>query len=347
MISMKPVAVVLASLLALTACASSNSNPDPGGDGTDGAFDTSNLQIAFVPRQTNNPVFTNIYSGVEEAAKELGGQVSLTGPADATAASQIPFIDTLTIQQADAIMVAVNDADATAPALKEAQNQGITVVPFQSRPAIDSPYPFIVEADAKGLGYVEVEMLCMTLDPCEGQIAIISATPTSPVQNEWIKWINDALDSDPAYAGLDIVTTVYGNDDPVDSVTACQGLVASYPDLKGILAPTSVGLEACAQVLSQTGTADSIVLTGLGTPNSLKQYVNDGTIKHFALWNLQDFGYLIYYVTIHQLSGEITGAEGETFTAGRLGDYTIGEDGLIVLGKPYVFDAGNVNDFDF
>ena len=45
--------------------------------------------------------------------------------------------------------------------------------------------------------------------------------------------------------------------------------------------------------------------------------------------------------------GEITGEEGDTFTAGDLGDYEVGADGVVVLGDPTVFDESNIDDFDF
>ena len=45
--------------------------------------------------------------------------------------------------------------------------------------------------------------------------------------------------------------------------------------------------------------------------------------------------------------GTITGKEGDSFTAGSLGDYTVGADGVVLLGEPFVFNADNIDDFDF
>ena len=46
-------------------------------------------------------------------------------------------------------------------------------------------------------------------------------------------------------------------------------------------------------------------------------------------------------------SGQITGAEGEKYEAGELGDYTIGAKGEVVLGPPTVFTKDNIDKFDF
>ena len=51
----------------------------------------------------------------------------------------------------------------------------------------------------------------------------------------------------------------------------------------------------------------------------------------------------------HQVAGEhqIEGNAGDTFEAGRLGSYTVGEDGVVLLGPPFTFDTDNIDDFDF
>ena len=68
-------------------------------------------------------------------------------------------------------------------------------------------------------------------------------------------------------------------------------------------------------------------LTGLGTPNQMRDYVKDGTVKAFALWNPADLGYLAAYAGAALASGQITGEEGDKFNAGKLGEYTVGPDG--------------------
>ena len=77
------------------------------------------------------------------------------------------------------------------------------------------------------------------------------------------------------------------------------------------------------------------------------QYVKDGTVKAFALWSPADLGYLGAYAGAALASGQITGAAGEKFKAGKLGEYTVGAAGEIVLGPPTEFTAENIDQFDF
>ena len=79
----------------------------------------------------------------------------------------------------------------------------------------------------------------------------------------------------------------------------------------------------------------------------MRDYVKDGTVTAFALWNPADLGYLAAYAAQALVDGDITGAEGDTFDAGKLGDYTVGADGIVLLGDPFVFDKANIDDFNF
>jgi len=324
-------------ILALVACGGST-----GGGGT-----TTALNIAFLPKAVNNPYFDVAASGGQEAATALSGQFKQVGPSDATGAAQIPFIQTLTQQNVSAIVVSADDPDAIAPALKQAMAKGIKVVGYDSSPAKDARNVFINQADSKGIGVAQVQMVCDEIPGCAGEIAVLSATSTATNQNAWIQAMKDELASNSKYSGLKLVKVAYGNDDPQVSTTEAQALLTSYPNLKGIISPTTVGISAAAQVLKQTGKAGKVQLTGLGTPNLMRAYVKDGTCKEFALWNVKDLGYLAYYTAALLVQGKIKGNPGEKFTAGRLGDYTIDANGVVLLGPPFVFKADNIDQLNF
>jgi rhamnose transport system substrate-binding protein len=306
----------------------------------------ASLNVAFLPKQVNNPYFDTAANGAKKAAAELSGQFKQVGPSEATGAAQVPFIQDLTTQKVSAIAVSADDPDAIAPSLKAARAAGIKVVGYDSSPAVGAYDVFVNQADTTGIGQSLVQMACDEAPNCAGEIAILSATSTATNQNAWIAVMQDTLQQ-PQYAGLQLVDTVYGNDDDQTSQQQAQGLLQAHPNLAVIVAPTSVGIASAAKVLEDTGSAGSVQLTGLGTPNSLKAYVHDGTIKEFALWNVENLGYLAYYVAAKLVGGQITGASGETFNVPTLGDYTIGDNSTVVLGPPQVFTGDNIDQFDF
>jgi rhamnose transport system substrate-binding protein len=151
----------------------------------------------------------------------------------------------------------------------------------------------------------------------------------------------------PEYSKIELLPTVYGDDDDQKSFQEAQALLQKNPDLKGIISPTTVGIAAAARYLSSSPYKGKVKLTGLGTPNQMREFVKDGTVTEFALWDPGELGYLAAYAAAALASGQISGAEGEKFKAGKLGERTIGKDGEVILGPPTTFNTDNIDDYDF
>jgi rhamnose transport system substrate-binding protein len=124
-----------------------------------------------------------------------------------------------------------------------------------------------------------------------------------------------------------------------------MGLFKSYPDLKGIIAPTTVGIAAAGKALEDAGLAGKIQLTGLGLPSEMKQYIKDGTCTKMSLWNPIDLGYSATYIAAQIVRGQIKGSDGEAMKVGRMGTINIGAGKVAVMSEPYVFDKSNIDKF--
>ena len=303
------------------------------------------LKVAFLPKEVDNPYEIIMDKGGIEAVAEVKGEGKEVGPSDASASSQVSYINTLVQQRQDAIVIAANDPNAVAPALKDAMAKGIAVVTVDSDAAADARQVFVNQADSEEIGRSQIRLISAQVGG-RGKIAILSATPNATNQNTWIEFMRDEL-AEPEHAGLELVKVAYGDDDDQKSFQETQALLQSVPDLKGIVSPTTVGISAAARYLSSSPYKGRVALTGLGTPNQLRQFVKDGTVTEFALWDPSELGYLAGHAAVALASGRITGAAGEKFTAGKLGERTIGEHGEVILGPPTTFNAGNIDEFDF
>src|SRR5205807_4974112 len=269
-------------------------------------------------------------TGGKNAAGELKGSFKQVGPSTASASDQVTWINTLTQQHVSAIAVSANDPTALAPALKQAMAQGIKVVSYDSDVSPDARSIFVNQANSEDIGRVEVQVLGKQLN-YTGQIAILSAASTATNQNAWIGFMKDEL-SKPQYKGMSLVKIVYGNDDDQTSFNDTLSLMQAYPNLKGIISPTTVGIAAAARAIESVNKGGKVALTGLGTPNQMRKYVEDGTVQQFALWDPGKLGELAYYAAAALIQGKITGQQGQTFSAGTLGNYTIGTTSVVVLG---------------
>lgn len=299
----------------------------------------------LVPKNMGNPYFDTANKGAQEAAKELGVTVNYQGSSKADATEQIQLLNSLLAQNVNGLAISANDSDALVPTGKQAMDAKIPVVTWDSAIAPGGRNVHINQANAADIAAVQIKM-ASNLAKGEGKIAILSATSTAPNQNEWIGLMKEELKK-PEYAKLVLVDTVYGDDDDQKSYTEAQGLMTKYPDLKVIIAPTTVGIAASARAVQDGNKVGSVFVTGLGTPNAMRDYVKSGAAPQFALWNPGDLGYLAIQTLDAISSGKISGKAGDKFTAGKLGEYTIADDGTILLGKPTVFSKDNIDQFNF
>ena len=309
-----------------------------------GAEDGGSSAITFLPKNLGNPYFDASTTGGERAADEFGGSIEEVGPDQITPDSQVSFINTAAQQGVGALVVSANDPTAICDALEEARDAGVKVITFDSDTDPECRDVFVNQADAEGIAKAQVEMIAEQIGG-SGEIAILSAAANATNQNAWIELMEAELEAN--YPDIELVDTVYGDDDDQKSFDQTAALLSEHPDLKGIVSPTTVGIAAAARYLSDSQYKGKVALTGLGTPNQMREYIENGTVTEFALWNPEDLGYLAAYTAHAMVEGDIEGDEGDTFEAGELGEYTVDADGVVVLGDPFVFNADNIDDFDF
>jgi len=300
----------------------------------------------LVPKNLGNPYFDTANNGAQKAAKELGVTVTYTGPATADATQQIQLINSLIAQKVNGLAISADDSDALVPTGKDAIAAGIPVVSWDSAIGNDGRVLHINQAENQGIADIEIKMALDLTGPAGGKIAILSATSTAPNQNAWIDLMKADLKK-PENAKLTLATVVYGDDDDTKSYNEATALFKKFPDLKVIIAPTTVGIAASARAVTDAKLIGKVFVTGLGTPNQMRDYVKSGAAPEFALWNPADLGYLAIYVLDALSSGKIKGVDGDKFTAGSLGDFTVKTDpkiGLnVLLGQPFVWNKDNID----
>ena len=335
-------AIILTASAALTACGSDDS--DSGSDsGSDGGGE---LSMTMLPKNLGNPYFDTSTAGAEAAAEDLGAEMEEVGPETASPDAQVSYINTVAQQGKDALILSANDPEALCDAIDEARSADVKVITFDADTNPDCRDLFINQATAEGIAAKQLELISDQIGG-KGEIAILSAAANATNQNAWIDMMEKELADNPDYADIELVDTVYGDDDDQKSFDQTEALLQNHPDLKGIISPTTVGIAAAARYLSDSSSKGKVALTGLGTPNQMREYVENGTVESFALWNPSDLGALATYAAAALANGDISGEEGDSFEAGDLGEFEVGADGVVLLGEPFTFNADNIGDFDF
>jgi len=328
--------ILLALLLVVAAFGSAEKKP------------ASKIAIAMVVKNIGNPFFNVVKKGWDEACTELGVVNIFRGPEQPTPEGQIEIMESLIAQGVDAITYVANDPNALVGVAQKAMKAGIKVDAWESGIVPDSRDVSVLPVSSQVIGADQVKMMSEMIGG-KGKIAILSAAATMANQNTWIKYMKEELKK-PQYKGIQLVAVVYGDDVREKSYSEALGLFKSYPDLAGIISPTTVGIAAAGRAITDQNLIGKVKLTGLGLPSEMYEYVMNGACTMFGLWNPKDLGYLNAFVDYRMVNGDITGKPGETFTAGRLGKYTIVpepdvKNGVVYLGGLYRFNKNNVAQF--
>lgn len=301
------------------------------------------VKIALVAKSLGNGFFEAANVGAQEAAKELGDvKVIYTGPTTTTAEAQIEVLNGLIAQGVDAIAISANDPDALVPVLKKAMQRGIKVVSWDSGVAPAGRQIHLTPSNNELIGEINVKLAddaLKALNVEKGDVAILSATPTSTNQNIWIGEMKKVL---PQYPGINLVTVAYGDDLSDKSYRETVGLLKTYPDLKVIVSPSSVGIVAAAQAVKDQGKIGKVYVTGLGLPSEMAGAVKSGASKSFAIWNPIDLGYAATYLANDLVKGTATKSEADM---GRMGKLKLDKEGNGAMAEPFIYDASNIDQF--
>src|SRR5436309_2809937 len=282
------------------------------------------LKIFMIPKFTGAAYFAATEKGAKDAVAELKGRgVAIdflyTGPSVANTDEEIRMIDDLVAQKPDAIIISANDAEALVPVAKKAKAAGIKVITYDADVADPTArHWFVNQGTFTLVGAALVDVVAEQAGS-GARFAVVSADPGAFNQNSWIAAMKDRVAK--KYPAMKLVDIRYGLDKPAESFSVAQDLINKYRgQLDAIIAPTSVALPKVAEAAEQAGLAGKIVVTGLSTPNDMREFVKKGTVKTVVLWNPVDLGYLAVYVAHATITGTLKeGMAKQSVQAGRLG----------------------------
>lgn len=304
------------------------------------------ITICLLPKKKGIPYFTTCSKGAEEAAKELGNiELIYDGPTDGAPEKAASMVDRWVLKGVDVIAISPNDPQVLAPAMKKARQKGIHVITWDADAATETREFMVNQATAQEIGHALVDTMAKDIGGAEpeGDVAIITAALTAANQNEWMKHMKERLAE--KYPKLKLVATKPSNEDQRLAFQTAQDLMKAHPNLKGIFGISTVAFPGAAEAVKQAGKSGKVLVTGLATPNDMKAYVKDGTVKSVILWNTKDLGYLTIRAAAALAEGKLKAGD-TTFEAGRLGTKKI-EGDHILLGKILVFTKDNIDEFDF
>jgi rhamnose transport system permease protein len=295
--------------------------------------------VAMMPKSKGDPYFISCRAGAEEAAAEAGVDLIWDGPTGLDAAKQNEVVEGWITRGVDAIAVSVENSAGISTVLRKARARGIKVVTFDADAAEDARDYFVNQATPEGIGFTLVDEGARLLGG-KGEFAIITGPLSAANQNAWMEFMRKRVAD--KYPGMKLAAMRPSDDDRDKAFAETQTILKVYPNVKLIVTISAPAVPGSAEAVQQAGRKDVFVI-GLSLPNLCKRYVHDGVVQAVVLWNTRDLGYLTVYTAALLVEGR-TGKD--ALRAGRLGTVEV-RGSQVILGKPFIFNKANIDQYDF
>jgi rhamnose transport system substrate-binding protein len=334
--------VGLALALAASGCgegSGGSASESSGGNGGGGG----DIKVAFVPKLQGIPYFEAMNTGGQAACKELGCTWLYQGPVTADPAAQADIVRSYIQQKVDALIVAPNDPDSMAPLLQQAKDAGIKVATSDTDAPDSVREVFVEQASTEGIGQALTDALLEAMGG-KGKYAIVSCGQTAQNLNSWID-VQKKYTADK-YADSEIVDVVYAGEDQAKATQMATDLMNAHPDLTGLVGECTSSAPGVAQAVRDAGKIGKVFTVGLGTPQSMAPYLEDGSSSASILWDVEHLGYLTAWAGVQLAQDkafEATNDVSDKITGVTFDDKTK----VLLLGPALRITKDNAGDFDY
>jgi rhamnose transport system substrate-binding protein len=332
-------AVAVAGALALAGC--SKKTPEASAGGGSGGEDT--VSVAFVPKLQGIPYFEAMNTGGQRAAEELGIEWIYRGATTADPAAQTEIVNSLIQQGVDVLVVAPNDPNSMTPVLQDAADAGIHVMTSDTDAPNSVREVFVNQASVEGIGTALTDALMEAMGG-SGKYAIVSCGQTAANLNAWIE-VQKRVTAEK-YPDAEIVDIVYAGEDEAKATAMAKDLMNAHPDLTGLVGECTSSAPGVAKAVTEAGRIGEVFTVGLGTPQSMKQYLENGSSSASILWNVEQLGYLTAWAGLQVAEGnpfQETNKVNEELTDVKW----FPEQKMLLLGDPLRITTENVDQFDY
>jgi rhamnose transport system substrate-binding protein len=300
--------------------------------------------VAFVPKIQGIPYFEAMNSGGKKAAQSIAGLTWIyQGPTTADPAAQADIVRSLIQQKVDAIIVAPNDPNSIAPILKQAADAGIKVATSDTDAPNSVRLAFVEQASSQKIGEYTADTLAKAMGE-KGKAVIVSCGETAENLNSWIKIEEQVFKQ--KYPAITLLPTVYAGEDQNKATQMATDLMNANPDLTGIIGQCTTSAPGVAQAVRDAGKIGKVFTVGVGTPQAMLPYLEDGSSSGSILWDVENLGYLTAWAG-YQL------AKGQQFSATNDVSDTIkgvtwdATSKTLLLGDPLVLTKDNASKFNY
>ncbi len=305
-----------------------------------GASAGTSYKIAVVPKMTNIAWFQRMEEGVKQYNEETGSDVFYGGSAEG--ADQASYVESLLAEDWDAICVVPFDSEAMMPIFEKAKAQGIKVITHEAASMDPSVRDYDIEAFKNadyGANFME-ELGSLTGG--KGKYIQFVGSLTSVSHMEWC----DAAQKlqEEKFPDMECLGRYETADDTTSSYDQTKELLTANPDIVAIEGSASTDIVGAAQAVEEMGLAGKVSIVGTSMTSIAGQYVEDGTIASFSVWDPAEAGKAMIGLAIAALDGKVE----DGMSLGASGYESITDvDGVFYGNARVDVTKDNMADYDF
>jgi ribose transport system substrate-binding protein len=274
--------------VALTGCpkpsADNSGAPAPTGPGQNG----TKLQIAVIPKGTENQFWQSIKAGADAACSDPANNCSVVwdGPNpenDLTA--QVNIVNTMVNKKVAAIVLAACDKNALIAPVKAAMTAGIPVVTIDSGIASDDPVAYIATNNVKG-GEAAADALAKLMEE-KGKAGYLIFGKGQVSSDDRQRGFEEGMKKHPGITLLPFLEA----SDAGKAFNNVNNLLTAHPDIGGIFAANEPNGISAAQVLDQKKLAGKVKLVAFDASDKEVEALQSGTIQALIVQDPYQMGY--------------------------------------------------------
>jgi ribose transport system substrate-binding protein len=259
-----PVAIAIASALALAACGSSSSSSTTSSAASSGASSSStaaasstshkNITIALVPGLTVDPFYITMHAGAAEEAKKLGVNLTWQGGTTFSPTTQLPVVNALLAKSPSALLIAPTDVNALKSPIQKFVNANIPVIAVDTTINDTSLLTAAITSDNTQGGAAAADAIAK-LAHDKGDVAVDNVNPgISTTDARASGFINEIK----KYPNMHVVATEYNNDSATTAESQVRNLILAHPNLVGVFATNLYGAQGAGTAIDAAHKAGKV-----------------------------------------------------------------------------------------
>ena len=256
-------------------------------------------RISVVLKATNSDYWKSVQAGAEQAAEDMGVEVSVVGPSNETQVmQQINLLEDQISRMVDGLVVAPLRPSAALNVLKKAVDRGIPVV------TIDTDAEFEGKTSFAGTGNYEAAMqageyMAEKMNG-EGKVAIIRGAAGDYIFDQRTEGFMAAIED----TDIEVVAVQPADSERGKAVNVMQNILQTYPDIKGVYGENDEMALGALRALKSANAAEGVTIIGFdGSPDAIKS-IRNGELTATIQQDSYNIGYTGVELMVKTLNGE-------------------------------------------